>query len=752
MKEKRLSILVVTAILILTGIAGFINSKIGFNYSIESYFPKGNEEVEFYEEFCTRFERDIDFVMIGVPAAKGVFNESYFGKIDSLTQRLKKLDNVTKVISPTTLRYNIGTPTGLFEVPVVHLKNPERFEKDSLKIYQEKEYVGSFFSKKGLATNIIVNTTPKLNKENGDKLLSDINNLLIHFNLAESKVAGRVRTQEYYVRLMSDEFVLFSGVSIILLVIFLLIVYRSLWTVGVSFLVISFSIIWSVACIILLEGKLNMLLTMLPILLFVIGISDVIHIITKYIEELRLGAEKIAAIRTTIREVGLATFLTSLTTAIGFLSLMTSHSPPIREFGLYIAIGVMITYLISITLLPALLVLMKRPKLGDESSLKASFWNKRIFNGMLWFLTNRSKIVIIAVMFGVVSLIGMFNIEVNNFFLDDLNQRSELKQDLNFFEDNFDGIRPYELAIVMKDESKNILSEDVMRDLEKIENYVGENFKVGMIYSPVHILKATNKALNSGDQNKYELPKSSKDYNKLISKIKKYGVLKKSRRILSEDLNSARISSKLEDIGSAQLRGKNEALLSYIESNTSGAFEVKITGMPYLLDTTNAYITTRLVRGLGLAVLVIALIIGILFRSIKIVLISLIPNILPLLIIAGIMGFFKLDLKISTGIVFTIAFGIAVDDTIHFLSKLKIELSKGKSFPYAIKRTFLSTGKAITLTSVILSSGFVAFSLSQFYSTILIGVLICITLVVAVLADLFLLPLLLMVFYGKHKK
>ncbi len=727
----------------------YVDRTLTFNYSIESYFPHGNEDVEFYEHFSKDFERDIDFVLIGIEQKEGVFDTSFLQKIDQFQRELNAIDSVTMVIGPTNLKSFIFTPMGPSDYKELHLHDSKKLSNDSARIYAQKEYVGTYFSKTGNAINIMAKTTPKLSKNNGDRVLTAMRTLLEKYDFDKSIISGRIRTQEYYVGLMASEFVLFSSISMVLLVIFLFLIYRSFWTIGVSFLVISFSILWSVAAIMLIQGEMNMLLSMLPILLFVIGISDVIHIITKYIEELRNGVEKIEAIKITIREVGFATFLTSLTTAIGFLTLMTSQSPPIREFGMFIAIGVMITYVISITLLPAILVIMKKPKIGDANKNQPSFWNKRLRAGLFWMLGNKTKIIIASVILAAVSLLGINRIEVNNFFLDDLNSKSQLKKDLVFFESNFDGIRPYEVAVKVTDSTYTILSPSVIRDLEKTENYLAANFELGSIFSVLELIRKTNKAMHGGNIEHYNVPKDDKSLKKVLAKMKRYGILKKARTLITPDHKQCRITSKLKDIGSAELRVKNKAFLDYTAANLSSPIEVRITGMPYLLDTTNSYITSKLMRGLGLAILVIAVIIGILFKSIRIVLISLVPNILPLLIIGAIIGFFKLDLKISTGIVFTIAFGIAVDDTIHFLSKLKIELSKGRTLPYAIKRTFLSTGKAIVLTSVILSSGFIAFTISEIQSTVLIGVLICITLLTAVLADLFLLPILLSKLYGR---
>ena len=751
MKYKKIAVVIIGFIALISVFAGFIAQKISFNYSIESYFPKGEPEVEFYNTFSQQFGRDIGFVLIGIENKNGIFNPSFLNKIDQFSKGCRSVKDVIKVTSPTTLKNLIKTPSGFTEIDILHINDAKRLQKDSISIFKNKEWVGSYFSKKGNAVNIIITTKPLLDKQKGDSLLQALDEMLATYQFDTVKIAGRIRTQNYYITQMGNEFIMFSLLSIVLLVIFLLLIYRSFWPIWVSALVIGLSIMWTIAIIILIDGQMSMLLTMLPILLFVIGISDVIHIITKYVEELRNGADKIAAITTTVKEVGLATFLTSLTTSLGFLSLISSNSPPIREFGLYVAIGVMITYFISILLLPALLILSKAPKIGTNFHQTPSFWNIQLRKGLYWMVGNKIKIVVATIVITLVASLGIFNVKINNLFLDDLSEKSELKQDLNFFEDHFDGIRPLEIAIYSTDSNKTILEYETMQDILKIENYIQQNFEVGAIFSPLEIVRKTNRAFHTGNINYYKLPSSKSEHDALIQKIKKIKILNKAVNTINSEFTQCRMSTKLKDIGSAELREKNKAFYQFIASEIKSPIEVKITGMPHLLDTTNAYITSRLVRGLSLAIVVIALIIGIMYRSITIVLISLVPNIIPLIIVGGIMGYFNMDLKISTGIVFTIAFGIAVDDTIHFLSKFKIELAKGKSVPLAIKRTFLSTGKAIVLTSIILSSGFISFTFSDFESTVMIGILICITLITAVIADLFLLPLLILKFYKKPR-
>ena len=213
------------------------------------------------------------------------------------------------------------------------------------------------------------------------------------------------------------------------------------------------------------------------------------------------------------------------------------------------------------------------------------------------------------------------------------------------------------------------------------------------------------------------------------------------------------INGMLPDLGNKVVSKKNEALLKYLDThNLGGKIEYQLTGTAHLVDKNLKYLSYSMVRGLGISIIVVALIIGLIYRSTTILLISIVANIIPLIFIAGVMGYFGIDLKTSTAIVFTIAFGIAVDDTIHFLGKFKYELLKGRSKMYALKRSYMTTGKAMILTTLILCAGFLLLVFSSFLGTFYLGVLLCLTLLVALIADITLLPLLLLIFYKPKVK
>src|SRR5690606_17530764 len=287
-----------------------------------------------------------------------------------------------------------------------------------------------------------------------------------------------------------------------------------------------------------------------------------------------------------------------------------------------------------------------------------------------------------------VSIFGISKIQVNNYLLEDLTENDPVKKDFVYFEKNYAGVRPFELFIALKDTSSNILTLPNIKTLAQIESYLKNTYGAGFLLSPVSFVKAINQSINGGKIEYYKVPETTEDFEKISSVVNKLKKHPDFSQIITVQENEARFTGKMEDLGGKVITQKNEDFISYLKT-VKGAenFKFKLTGTALLIDKNNEFLATDMMMGLLIAFLVIGFIMGLLYKSISIVVLALIPNIFPLVVIAGIMGYTGIDLKISTSIIFTIAFGIAVDDTIHYMSKLKMELVKGKSLLYALKRT-----------------------------------------------------------------
>ena len=749
---KVLSYLSLGLVLLITAFSIYELRKIKFNYDFENFFPVNDPDLDVYLDFRKTFEYDNEFVLIAVENKKGVFQKSFLEKIELLSDSLKLVPDIISVTSPTTLQNTSITAFGPIRTPLIHVDESERYKSDSALIFQSEELIGSFFSKDGKSISLFIKTTQGINKINSDKLVATINRLLVNSNFDKFRTASKAQGQKTYLDRLTGEFFIFFICSFLLIVLFLYISFRSFWGVWVPLMVVILSIIWTLALMTALGKPLDIMTVLLPTMMFVVGMSDVVHIVTKYLEELREGnSNRFDALLKTIKDVGFATLITLLTTSLGFLSLLNSHILPIRDFGLYTSIGVFIGFILSFTIVPVVLNVIPQPNLKLENK-SSQFWNKRLLKLLSWVLKNGKLIGFGTIVLVILSFVAIGKININNYMIEGLTTKDEMRQDFIFFEKHFAGARPFELIATPTDTSSTMLGIKEIKAMNKLETYLKDNYKVGFILSPISILKEINKANNNGNPTYYTLPADSESIADLTDQLAQFRKRKELKNLLTTDGKQARISGKMHDIGSKIIREQNQKLKTFIASEPEmGAINIQLTGAAVMLDKNNEYIVANTLQGLLLSILIVGLIIALIHKSWKMALIAIIPNLLPIIFIGGLMGLLGIELKSSTSIIFTIAFGIATDDTVHFLGRLKLELLKGKSLLYALKRTYLSTGKAVVVTSLILAAGFMTLMTSGFESTFLFGLLVSITILIAVLTDLLLFPLL-VIWLIKNKK
>lgn len=754
MYSRKTALSIISAVFLVTTFFGYRASLSKFDYDFEKFFPRDDTETQTFEEFRQTFENDYDFILIALENRDGIFEPEFLQKVQILTEKLKTLPYVVRVFSPTEIKIPVLTGFGVSYRKILHPNNENLLQKDKERIYETGEFIGSFFSKDTSAICLIVQNKERLSKKKSDLLLHEIETLLQSFKFDGIHLAGKIKAQQVYLQRMQEEIVLFLSLAIILVIILLAITFQSLWSVTFPILIVLFSIIWQLGIMQLLGKKIDVLQVLVPTILFVVGMSDVIHILSKYIEELRSGKTKQEAIRKSVKEVGLATFLTSFTTSVGFATLVTSTISPIEDFGLYTSIGVMVAFILTIVLMPAVMVLAPRPSIISNQRSTRS-WNILLHRFFLFAIKYRWPIAFVTLLIAGICIVSLQQVKVNNLLLEDLHPREPLKQEFAYFEKTFSGGRPFEMQIMLTDSTANIWKAEHIRFLEKLENSITKHFELGFVQSPLTFIRFYHRAINSGLNAYYNIPANDQQLDSLLLDMKQKGFIPsdESKRFLSENFTTARISAKMHDVGSYIANQMEKAFWKEVNQwPETTKYRINITGSARLIDLNISHLSVNLIKGLGLAFVIVSALFGLLFRSWVMVFIALIPNVLPLLIIAGLMGLTGIDLKVSSSIIFTIAFGIAVDDTIHFLSRFRIELDKGKSKLYALKKSYFSTGKAIILTTLVLCMGFAGMITSSFHSVYVIGLLTTITLFTALIFDLFLLPFLIVTFYQPPKR
>jgi predicted RND superfamily exporter protein len=708
-----------------------------FDYDFEQFFPIDDPDLAFYRDFEKQFESDNDYLLLAIENPDGDWLEVSFLEKCSLAQaQIRDLDGVDTLISILDLKLPVIGLFGMREVNVLDWESQEKLEVSREKIAQ---FEGSFISKDGKSFLFLVKNDPHLSKEQGDTLYHQIREVLIANTIQPKAVAGKIQTQGDFVALMQAEFGSFLGYSFLLMFLALFFIFRSWWGIFIPAVVLSLGVLWAFALILYSGKSLDIMSVMQPTIFLIVGLSALIHFFTVFIQKLRKGVDRYLAVRDTFRGLTFAVWLTIFTTAIGFLSLYFTSIPALKLFGLWTGIGILVMFAALILLTPGLLYLVPISEKHNLNSASKSSVLAALFSQII---QKRKQIAWVFLSVSILALVLGSQLKINGYLLDNLPLDHPIQQEVAFFDSQFGGSNPLEIALSAGPNAKSLLDYEVLRELDQLEQKLQETFGAREIISPLGLVKLLNQAQNQGNRAAFVFP-SQGQYLRM-RRFLNQAVKSVGQKVIRPDQKSGRISTRLADLGSLEMGKKRAEILDFVAREIDPSLlQVRWTGTAYLIDRSHESVTRQMLQGLGVAFLAVGLIGGYLFRSWRLAILLLIPNLIPLVWMLGLMFLMGIEFKLTTAILFSIAFGIAVDDSIHFMSKLKSELATGKNLHYAIKRTFMEAGRAIILTSVILVLGFGLLAFSQFGVTHFTGLLISFTLIFALAADLFLLPVLL---------
>lgn len=711
-----------------------------FSFDFEQFFPEGDPDLEFFQDFIKEFETDDNFLLIAVENSPTVFEQDFLEKFHEFTLKVRELPHVTRVQSLTTMDYPVKTPFGINSVPIIHIDQPAKYNYDKSRILEDKRFINNFIDEKAQSIAISARTIDGINLDQSKEMMEAYKALLAEYDFEEVHLLGRAYFQDELVKMQMNEIIVTTILSGILMIFILMFIFRKPIGVWVALSSIGLGLLYFLGIMGLLGRELNIMAALYPVLMLIVGTSDVIHIMSKYVDELRKGSPKREAMVVTIKEIGLATLFTSITTAIGFATLMTSNVRPIREFGANAALGVVIAYVTVIFLTTSLLTLFSKEQIIKES--KASdFWHKLMQNWYGKTLRHGKLIVGISAVVVALCFYGMTQITMNYTVESNLPITAKITEDFLYFEEKFSGFRPIEFAITVKQDSLDADSYEVLREVSKIEDKLLENESFRSIVGLTTIYKSLERMNKGNRSDAYSFPPDKKSFEKSKRLVDRMG--SDVAMMVSRDRKKTRISTRIADIGAESIKSEGELIDNWINENVdTSLIRVKRTGTGLLMDKNSVYIRDNLLSGLGIALLLVSLLMALLFRNYRMLIVALIPNFIPVLFAAGLLGFLGIQLEAGVSIVFAVVFGIAVDDTIHFLSKYKLARNKKKSVEESIKITFEETGKAITFTTIILFFGFLMMFFSNHPPTVTVGILISVTLVGALICDLFLLPVL----------
>jgi len=738
---------VLAVILIAFCAALYYSSGLRFDYDFESFFPDNDPALPFFQKHRKNFGYDNEFILIAIENKKGIFEKEFLKKVNTLTADLKKIKYIEETISPTTLKKVSFQELGLLQIPLLHYEKPDLYKEDSAYIYTAPEWKNNFFAQDAKSLCVFLKSKEGISKVKSDSLVTALKNCVKSQNFENVYYAGRIFAQEVFLDKLHNQFFLFLIVSFIFISLLLWFFFRRIGAVVFPLSLIFLSILFTFGIMGVLNKPIDIMAIMIPSMIFVAGMSDVVHFYTKYSEEIDRKKEQNHIFKLIYKEVAGPTFLTLISTVAGFLSLCYSGVKPIRDFGIYTSVGITIAFILTYTYLPAMLVLFPAKKRadgkGNHKNIDANM--QKLFG---WVIRNGKMVSLSTVFILIICFFGITRLKNNQAILEDLPNKEPLKQDLLFFEKNYGGVRPLEISIKIKNPKKNIWDYKLIKQIDLMERFIAVVYQTGFLASPASLVKAVNLAYD----NNYFVPTDTSDFNRDIKLIRKNKNNKQVKLLVTPDGMQARFTAKIRDAGSAEIEKYNEMLKYFIKTKTdTSAFEFTITGTANLIDINNKNLITNTLQGLLTGIGVLALLTLFLHRSLKMVFVFLIPNIVPLVIMAGLMGLCGIELKSSTAIFFSIAFGIATDDTIHFISRFRLELKAGYAPLRAFRNTYFETGKAVFLTTLILLGGFISLILSDFQSIYLFGLLTAITLFVALLSEIFLLPVLLTFLFKKKK-
>ena len=557
------------------------------------------------------------------------------------------------------------------------------------------------------------------------------------------RVSGMPYIRTLNAKTIVDEISIFIGASLLVTSLLFFFFFRSFRATLISMIIVIIGVMWSFGFLGLLNYEITVLTALVPSLIIVIGIPNCIFLTNKYHQEYKVHRNKAKALQRVTTKVGMATLMTNVTTAIGFATFVASNNDLLLEFGVVTAINIMALFFLCIIVIPIFHSYIPAPKDRHIEHLDRGSVKKF----MDWILhtvkTNRFSIYVVAVSLLVISIIGIYKMRISGSLIEDMPKKEAFFQDIIFFEKEFDGIMPLEIMIDTK-RKKGVMKLSTLKRMDELEVAIDEIPELSKPISIVNLVKYSKQAYYNGNPDFYELPTSQEQsfilsYAKNATKDSKENLMKSYVDSTGE---FARITTFMRDEnGDAIPRIEAEIRKEANKIFPKNQYNVSITGKALVFQKGTGYLLDNLLSSLIFAFFLTALLIGFMFRSFKMILVSIIPNLLPLLLTAGIMGFFNIPLKPSTILVFGIAFGLSVDDTVRFLAQYREELKKNNwKIRKSVYATFTDAGLSMFYTSIVLFFGFSVFMLSSFGGTIALGGLISLTLLFGMLSNLMLLP------------
>lgn len=746
-------ILLILFFLIATIFMAWHARNLKLSYSGSKILPLTDSVFVKYNAFKKQFGEDGSVMVLGIQGSN-IYQKDTYNQWAQLSIEIQKLKGIKGVLSIGKLfELQKDTVNQKFVVKPIPkgLVNSDA-EMDSLKnqIFSMPFYKGLLYNPNSNATLMAITFDQKiLNSADRNPILKEIeakaqafgksNNMQVH-------LSGLPFIRTATSKLVSNEFVLFLGLSILVSALILLVFFRSFYAVFFPILVVIMGVIWSIGTLVLFGYEITILTGLIPPLIVIIGIPNSILLLNKYHNELKKHGDKQKAMSITIERIAVTTLIANITAAIGFGVLYFTGSELLMQFGSVAALNVMFTWLMCLCLIPIIFSYLPIPKGKANTPHVPNFLDHLLAKTDTLVQQKSGLIYVATLILSIISFIGVYKININGYVVDDLPKNSQILTDLKFFEKNFEGILPLEISIDSK-RKNGILSISTLNKIDKMEQMIAAYPEFSRSISLNTGLKYASQAFYNGDSTFYRLPTDiEKNFILAYAANSGKGNGDMLTNFVDKNRQTARVSFQMADVGSKRLDALLLELKPKIDSILSPKrFDVTLTGSSIIFSKGTDYLLKHLFESIGLAIVLISLLRLAQFKSLGIMFISLLPNIVPLLITAGLMGFFNIALKPSTILIFTIAFGLASDQTIYFLTRYQQELTlTNYTVSKVVSDTIRETGVSMTHIALILFFGFGIFTASTFGGTVVLGLLLSITLIVALVFNLTLLPALML--------
>ena len=761
--KNRITIIV--AIAALTLFLGFQWRNLSMTYTEANLLPKKHVVNQQYQDFLDKFGEEGNLIVIGFKDDT-FFTPKTFSAWTELMTELKSTKEVDLVVSLNDLK-KLEKDTIAQKFELVSLIDPsqtnkaEYLQKIKYELFHNLPfYEGLLFNKEtgsirsavylkknivntaARKTFIVENLVPKIEKFEKETNI-------------DLRVSGMPYIRTINAENMKGEIALFIGAALFITSFIFFLFFRSFRATFISIWILLLGVIWSFGTLGFFHYKITILTAIIPPLIIVIGICNCIFLINKYQQEIKLHSNQAKALQRVISKIGVSTLMTNLTTAAGFATFMITNNDLLFEFGMVTAINVMTVYLLTLCIVPIVYSFMPLPKEKHLYHLSKNY----ISDFLNWVehlvKFKRSRIYIIYVLLLGFSVIGVFQMKVSGSLIGEMPKSASFFKDILFYEKEFNGVMPLEIMIDTH-RKKGVMKLSTMKKMDELQQTIAQIPELSKPVSVVNLVKYSKQAFYNGNPDFYELPNSQEQafilsYAKNATKNTKDNLMKS---YVDSTGQYARITTFMKDIGTGEMSKVENQLRTKIDLLfPKDRYTVTLTGKAFVFQKGTSYLIDNLIISLIFAIVVIAGLMAYLFRSVKMVLASVITNVLPLCITSGLMGYFGIPLKPSTILVFSIAFGISVDNAIQFMAKYRHDLIQNngrvkKSVFSALRETGIST----FYTSVVLIFGFAIFTLSSFVGTIALGGLISCTLLFAMFANLLVLPALVLTFEKKKAK